>query len=81
MVEKHAEKQSAWTKEWPEEPGWYWFFDGDDGAQLIKPLLIGQLSSGGWLYGCDLVDRSPDGYPNAWWHPMEQPPDPPGATE
>lgn len=44
-----------WTKEWPTEPGWYWFYGHQwramyDEASELVPIKVERCSNA-WLYG------------------------------
>lgn len=72
---------SLWTQDWPTEPGWYWFCNMDRRLRTrVEPAQmrhIGPPTSRSPMYARAGQIISPERYPNAWWHPMEPPPEPP----
>lgn len=71
------EAVSQWTREWPTEEGWYWFCDMDPRQPLIvEPVRVLRLSRVP-IVARGAAELPTKDYPHAWFHPMEQAPEPP----
>ena len=66
-----------WTKAWPTEPGWYWFWRPDWGTR-VEAARVRLSGNGSPIYIRANSFLSEDQYPDAMWHSMSAPhPEPP----
>lgn len=71
----------SWTKTWPLEPGWYWFWDPEF-SEIVEPARM--FTAGGrsqynmYTRAGEMLYES--NYQGVMWHPMQQAPSPPGAA-
>ena len=69
---------SQWTKTWPTEPGWYWFCNAARQTPTVEVARMRRCGRDGAdrMYSRSSEFLYEEEWPEAWWHPMEKPPEP-----
>ena len=73
-------RDDSWTHTWPTTPGCYWFWNPESPRPTPQPaeaFLAGQGKHQHIVYVRSNEFMYQGEYPNASWHPMEKPPEPP----
>lgn len=75
--------ETEWTREWPTEPGWYWFYgrlstlngtrDGKPGRTELRPIQVFRCGDGGLAYSAMTFFIYESEGAEGWWVKAEIP--------